>query len=57
MVVVGSEACFEWLGSCSKLKRGPLVVTKSGRCVCAELNLAIDREDHSKSDIKSRLKA
>lgn len=26
VVVVGPEACFEWLGSCSKLKRGPLAV-------------------------------
>lgn len=43
--MVGSlEACFEWLGSCSKLKRGgdePQVVSAP--------SLVFDPEDHSKN--------
>lgn len=43
--MVGSEACFEWLGSCSKLKRGPLAVMNFGlSCPC--LGLVVDQEDN-----------
>ena len=43
--MVGSEACFEWLGSCSKLKRGPLAVTNF-RLSCPCLGLVMDQEDN-----------
>lgn len=50
MVVVGSEACFEWLGSCSKLKRGGDELK-----LVSALSLVCDHDDHSKNKHTSNL--